>query len=255
MKSKINLRITIIILSVLVLLLNLPGSGFALGEYDGVWLGPETVNVPGYEPETETTGTVIYQANQNTLNFWDPLFGSVDLIKSGNQWVLPSPIQTTYMGYLATVTSAIVTFPSNNYLTGTITAEVQDVIATATLSHTKQPCQNLANGETLSGLSGAEGSLRCYAINLPVGTTNLDVQTWGGSGDCDLIVIFHRPDFDLYTSEDDANQEQITVTSPNSGKWYIGLDGWGSYSGLNLNVSYQAKTMPWVQLLLLKKDD
>jgi hypothetical protein len=211
---------------------------FGVGEYDGVWLGPETVNVPGYGSITETTGTVIYQKDQNTFSFWDSLFGSVDLIRSDNQLVLPSPKSTIYDGYSATITSATLTFSSASYLTGTITVEFLGVVGTGTLSHTKQSCQNLTNGSTISGLSGAEDTLRCYAIDLPMGATNLDIHTWGGSGDCDLIVMFHRPDFDLYTSENAANQEQIEVASPNSGKWYIGVDGFESYSGLNLSVSY-----------------
>jgi PKD repeat protein len=193
---------------------------------------------------TETTGTVTYQEDQSTLSFWDSLFGSVDLVRSGNQWVLPSPISTTYLGYPATVTSIILAFPSTSYMTGTLTVELLGVVATGTLSHTKQSCQNLTNGATLSGLSGAEDSLRCYEINLPSGATNLNVQTSGGVGDCDLILVYHRPYFGFYTSENFDNQEQIFGAFPNSGKWYIGLTGFENYSGLNLSVSYVGPPAP-----------
>jgi len=244
MKQKTKLKVAIIIVSLLIFLINLPGTVFAIGEYDGVWLGPETINVPGYGSMTETTGTVIYQEDQNTLNFWDPMFGSVDLVRSGNQWVLPSPISTTYDGESATITSITLIFPSSTYLTGTINVVVQEVSGTGTLSHAKQSCQNVTNGTTLSGLSGAEDSLRCYEINLPPGATNLNVQTYGGVGDCDLIQVYHRPNFDYYTSEDDGNQERIFVSSPDSGKWYIGLSGWENYSGLNLSVSFAGLPAP-----------
>lgn len=244
MKKKSLSKMAIVFLSLLILIINLPGIVFALGEYNGVWLGPETVTVPNYGSETEITGTVVYQEDQNTLNFWDPLFGSVDLIRSGNQWVLASPIWTTYMGYSAKITSVSITFPSTSSMTGKITAEVQGVIGIGTLSHTKQSCQNLANGVAISNISGAADSVRCYAINIPSGATNLDVQTWGGNGDCDLIQVYYRPDFDNYTSENSGNQEQITVASPPPGKWYIGVLGWESYSGVNLKASYLSVPAP-----------
>jgi PKD repeat protein len=244
MKKKTRLKVAVVIVSLLISIINLPGSVFAMGEYDGVWLGSETINVPSYGSMTETTGTVIYQEDQNTLNFWDPMFGSVDLVRSGSQWVLPSPVSTTYIGYSATITSITLIFPSSTYLTGTINVVVEGVPGTGTLAHTKQSCQSVTNGTTLSGLSGSEDSLRCYEINLPSGATNLNVQTSGGVGDCDLIQIYHRPNFEYDTSENYGNQEQIFVPSPQSGKWYLGLTGWESYAGLNLSVSFVSPPVP-----------
>lgn len=259
MKKQSIFRMAIVSLSFWTLIISLPGAAFATGEYNGVWLGPETVNVPNYGSTTEITGTVVYQQDQDTLNFWDPLFGSIDLKRSGNQWVLPSPISTVYMGYSTRITSVTISFPSTNHMTGNITAEVQGVVATGTLSHTKQTCQNLTNGLTVAGISGATESLRCYEINIPSGATNLDVQTWGGTGDCDLLQVYHRPDFDYYISENYGNKEQILVASPHAGKWYIGLMGFQSYAGLNLKASYTAtsevKSMPWMLLLLKNKNN
>ena len=79
----------------MVLVINTPESILAAGEYDGVWLGPMTITVPGVGTTTETTGSVFYQEDENKLHFYDFLFGTVELIKSGSQWVLPSPITTT----------------------------------------------------------------------------------------------------------------------------------------------------------------
>ena len=81
--------ITFAVVCVLVLIINTPGPLFAIGEYNGVWAGPETVTVPGYGSATETTGTVIYQEDQNTLYFFDPLFGAIQLIKSGSSGSFP----------------------------------------------------------------------------------------------------------------------------------------------------------------------
>ncbi|NOR23590.1 MAG: PKD domain-containing protein [Desulforhopalus sp.] len=41
-----------------------------------------------------------------------------------------------------------------------------------------------------------------------------------------------------------TNEEQITLTSPNLGKWYLVLYGFESYSGLNLEVSYTGIPAP-----------
>ena len=223
---------------VLVSLINTPASVFAIGEYDGLWVGPETITLPGYGSLTETTGTIIYQEEQNELYFFDSLFGTIQLIKSNNQWILPSPIWTTFEGYQAYLTEVSITFHSSSYLTGSITVMIEGVTGTGSLSHNKSTCQNLTNGTTLSGISGSEDSLRCYEVDLPSGSTDLTVQTWGGSGDSDLYLIYHRPNFDFYSSENWENQEEITLPSPDPGKWYIVLYGFESYSGLSLRASY-----------------
>jgi hypothetical protein len=110
------------------------------------------------------------------------------------------------MGYSAKITSITITFSSTGFLTGAITAEVQGIIAKGTLSHTRQSCKTLANGSTVSGISGATDSVCCYEINLPLGASNLDARTWGGSGDCELIQIYHRSGFDNYSSDNYGNQ-------------------------------------------------
>lgn len=236
--------LTFVFVFALVSLINTPASVFALGEYDGVWVGPETITIPGEGTSTETTGTLIYQEDQNTLYFFDPLFGSIPLIRSDAQWVLPSPIWTTFYGYQAYLTELSINFHSPSYMTGSISVEVLGVTGTGSLSHNKQACQNLTNGTTVSGISGGEDSLRCYEVNLPSGATDLDVQTWGGSGDCDLYLIYHRPDFDIYLSENWDNEEQITLASPAPGKWYVVLYGFESYSGLSLKASYAGIPAP-----------
>ena len=217
---------------------------FAAGEHDGIWVGPETIVIPGYETIVETTGTVVYQQDQNNLYFYDSLFGAVRLIKSGNQWSLPSPIWTTFDGYQAYLSQFDLIFTSNSHFAASLTVEVIGVTATGSLSHTKQSCPNLTNGSTISNISGAVDSVHCYQIDLPAGATDLNAQTWGGLGDCDLYLIYHRPDFDLYTSEDFGNKEQITITAPPTGRWYIILIGYEAYSGLNLEVSYTGIPAP-----------
>jgi hypothetical protein len=235
-------------------------SALAVGEYNGVWVGVDTISIPGQVPFDETTGTVIYQENENELFLYDPLLPALRLIKSGNNWVLPSPIWVDYMDYPARLTSVVITFQGVSRLTGSVSLEVEGISASAALSHNKYTCQTLLNGSSLSGLSGADDSARCYQIDLPSRARNLNIRTWGGSGDGDLYLIYHKPDFDEYLSDNIGNVEEVSLAAPHPGRWYSILFGYDSYSGLNLSASYvdpaskpRPTTMPWIPLLLFEE--
>lgn len=233
-------------------------SALAVGEYNGVWVGVDTISIPGHGSFDETTGTVIYQENENELFLYDPLLPALRLIKSGSNWILPSPIDVDYMGSPARLTSVVITFQGESRLTGSIALEVEGVSASATLNHSKYTCQTLKNGSNLSGLSGDVDSAHCYQIDLPSRALDLNIRTWGGSGDSDLYLIYHKPDFDEYSSENYGNEEEISLAAPHVGRWYAILYGFDSYSGVNLAASYvdpsprpRPTVMPWVPLLLL----
>ena len=231
---------------IILFAINTPTSLFALGEYDGVWVGQETISAAGQQ-ETVTTGTIIYQESDNTFTVFDELFGNVALHKSGNQWILLTPIETTYLGLRVVFDQISITFHTTSYLTGIIKGTVyiygQPYDVSATLAHYKQSCQSISNGVTVSNLTGVVNSLRCYEIVLPLGATNLNVNTWGGSGDCDLYVAYYRAE-PAYSSEEYYNDEQIIIPIPDTGKWYIGLFGYESYSGVNLRASYDVIEIP-----------
>jgi hypothetical protein len=233
------------------------GNAFAVGEYNGVWVGVDTISIPGHGSFDETTGTVIYQENENELFLYDPLLPALRLIKSGSNWILPSPIDLDYMGSPARLTSVVITFQGLSSLTGSIALEVEGVSASATLSHNKYTCQTLIKGSNLSGLSGAADSARCFQIDLSSRARDLNIRTWGGSGDSDLYLIYHKPDFDEYSSENYGNEEEISLAAPHLGRWYAILYGFDNYSGVNLAASYvdpsprpRPTVMPWVPLLL-----
>ena len=235
----------------------LSGPAFAVGEYNGVWVGVDTISIPGQVSFDETTGTVIYQENENELFLYDPLLPALRLIKSGSTWILPSPINVDYLGSPARLTSVVITFQTESRLTGSIALEVEGVSASAALNHSKYSCQTLKNGSSLSGLAGGEDSTRCYQIDLPSSARNLNIRMWGGSGDCDLYLIYHKPDFDAYASENYGNEEEVALAAPHPGRWYAILHGYDSYSGVNLAASYvdpafrpRPTAMPWIPLLL-----
>ncbi len=86
-------------------------------------------------------------------------------------------------------------------------------------------------------LSGAQGSQTYFVVNVPSNTWQLNISTWGGSGDCDLYVSYgHQPslyswDYRPYMH---GNEESVTIFSPTPGDWHIMLHGWNWYSGVAL---------------------
>jgi len=103
----------------------------------------------------------------------------------------------------------------------------------------------LANGQTISNLSGATGSFAYYKIAVPAGQSTLTIATSGGTGDADLYVkrgalpTTTTYDYRPYLS---GNNETVTVSNPASGDWYIGLRAYSSYSGVSLQASFVGST-------------
>jgi serine protease len=100
----------------------------------------------------------------------------------------------------------------------------------------------IENGEILYDLSGSEGDMLVYYIDVPENATNLDVVVSGGDGDADLYTrIDAEPtteDYDCLVSTD-GNRENCTEASPGAGRWYIGLYGYTDFSGVSLTASYE----------------
>jgi hypothetical protein len=63
------------------------------------------------------------------------------------------------------------------------------------------------------------------------------VTTSGGLGDADLHVAYGQPDFDYYYASDVDNNETIFPFA-RPGIWYVGVQGFKSYSGVTLSIDY-----------------
>lgn len=99
----------------------------------------------------------------------------------------------------------------------------------------------LSNGVPVTGLSGTAGSWKYFKITVPASQTQLQIVMSGGTGDADLYV--KRGAQPTSTSYDyrpylTGNNETVTVTNPVSGDWYIGINGYTSYSGVTLKATY-----------------
>jgi serine protease len=99
------------------------------------------------------------------------------------------------------------------------------------------PTTILALDNSLNNLSETIGSQTLYKITIPAGLTALQISISGGTGDCDLYVKFGSPptlySWDYYPGLD-GNNEDVNISNPTAGDWYIMLNGYNNYSGVTL---------------------
>ena len=118
-----------------------------------------------------------------------------------------------------------------------------DAYSGVTLLATCRPAvpTELENGVPVTGISGGSNTEKLYCIDVPAGQTSLDVNTWGGIGDLDLCVKYGSApglyDFDG-RSFGGGTHEDVTISSPAAGRWYIMLHASTRYSNVTLRASY-----------------
>lgn len=100
------------------------------------------------------------------------------------------------------------------------------------------------NGGSLSqaDLSGSQGSWQHFPVALPSGISQLTVTISGGSGDADLYV--RRGSQSTISNYDcrpwkNGNNENCSFNNPTADTWYISIQGYSSYSGVNLEANWQ----------------
>jgi len=100
--------------------------------------------------------------------------------------------------------------------------------------------EEITDGEVVTPLSGNMYSVKYYMINVPAGQVQLDIHTWGGTDNCELYA-YHQSCTTAgcsYKSENTGNDEQILLTNPEGGWWYIVVYGAESFDGVSLTASY-----------------
>ena len=106
-------------------------------------------------------------------------------------------------------------------------------------------------GVPRTGLSGAQGSARYYAVVVPSGSTSLTIATSGGTGDADLRVRYGSvPTLGLYDcgSFSGSNNDSCQVLMPLAGTYYVMVSGFNAYSGLTLAATSGGVPAPPVNL-------
>ena len=237
-----NIKISLIF--VLMIVAFLPQHSFAESEYDGIWNGSEKIYIEDTLYEThEDDNIIIYMQDENNLFSYDTSFGIIPFIKSGNNWIISSSIETEYNGDSVIIDSATMTFTSSTRLTGELSIRIYMdeswLDGSVTISASKMVITSLSNGVAVTNLEGDIYSYSLFQIDIPPSSTNFSVATSGGTGDCDLAIHYSRPDFDIYSAGIDGNDEEVSLLSPEPGMWYVFLYGWSNYAGVTLLATYE----------------
>ncbi len=99
-------------------------------------------------------------------------------------------------------------------------------------------------GVPLEAVSGVQGDFTVYKVLVPPDVEFLSIKTRGGKGDCDLFVRqgAHPTDeqFD-YASQQGGSNETVRVQDPDDGPWYVALDAFSTYRGVQLTAEYELK--------------
>jgi hypothetical protein len=143
-------------------------------------------------------------------------------------------------------TSSPYSMPLNNVSSGTqlsLSAKATDNLGISTYSGEVSvwigvPATTLYRSSPLSNLSGQMGSNAYYKLSIPPGLYSLQIQIYGGTGDCDLYVAYgHQPSLSdwQYRPYLHGNNESVTIYNPTPGDWHIMLNGWAAYSGVTLS--------------------
>ncbi len=101
----------------------------------------------------------------------------------------------------------------------------------------------LENAKPLKNINGAQDSWQYFKFKVPAKASNLEISISGGNGDADLYTRFgQKPTFNTYNCrpwEDGNNETCDPVATPQQGYYYIGLNGYNSFSGVTLIASYE----------------
>ncbi|MCO7223399.1 S8 family serine peptidase [Pleionea sp. CnH1-48] len=88
-----------------------------------------------------------------------------------------------------------------------------------------------------SNVSGTSGSWKHFSVTIPAGMSSFVVNMSGGTGDADLFIRKGaKPTSSRYQCRPylTGNTETCTINNPEAATWYISINGFEDYSGVNL---------------------
>lgn len=101
--------------------------------------------------------------------------------------------------------------------------------------------EKITDGAYKSGLSGSQGSVQAYYLDVPDGATEASFSLSGGAGNADLYVNFGEPYLASGSvgaadcaPQAPSNEETCVFESPQAGRWYVELRGVTDYSDASL---------------------
>lgn len=100
----------------------------------------------------------------------------------------------------------------------------------------------LQSGVPIRKLSGTQGQMTTFKIEIPAQAENLVIKTTGGKGDVDLLVRFGAHPtpvrYDL-SSDSSTTNELVRVGTPAAGNWYAQVVAYSDYRDVRLTASYE----------------
>jgi vibriolysin len=110
------------------------------------------------------------------------------------------------------------------------------------------PAVVLTNGQALGGQGASQGNSLVYSIDLPAGATGIRVTTSGGTGDADLYgKIGSAPNGSgdaTFKSEGATTAESITIPNGTTGKLFVQLFAYTTFSNVSIKAEYTTGTPP-----------
>ena len=139
---------------------------------------------------------------------------------------------------VATVSAAGIALPLKAGFTA-ITATAGTAKSSASLTVTAFPGTLITAGTAVTGIAG-NNTTKLYRVVVPAGTTSLNVNLSGGTGDTDLFVnplVPATSTTNVCASEGGSNAESCVIANPVAGRWYILLQYFGPVTGATLLVT------------------
>jgi hypothetical protein len=110
----------------------------------------------------------------------------------------------------------------------------------------------LTQGVPVTDIAGKAGSQQFFSIDVPNDAANLVIKMFGGTGDADLYVrlgsLPTTSDYD-YRPYLTGSNEQVTISKPAAGTWYIMIRGYQAFSGITLVATFDSAISDGVTVL------
>jgi hypothetical protein len=117
----------------------------------------------------------------------------------------------------------------------------EDIFLNRLVLDTVPSAVDLANGQVVSNLAGGAGTFQYFKLLVPEGKTTLEASIFGSgaTGDADLYLRYAAfPTLDAWDGRPylTGSNERAVITGIPAGEWYVGIQGYSSFSGVSLSV-------------------
>ncbi|MFD0739590.1 S8 family peptidase [Lysobacter koreensis] len=177
-------------------------------------------------------GTPVYSGFTGTSMASPHVAGVAALVQSA----VPTPLTPAQMEVL--LKENVRSFPATpDRVIGTGLLDASLALTAALTPPGQTPAIPLASKVAVTGVSGAAGGSKLYSIDVPAGSSLLNLMTYGGSGNVSLYVSRDvRPTTTAYgfRSMRPGNNETVRISAPVAGTYYLLVQGETNFSGLSV---------------------